>query len=265
MDYHFISYDVEDRIVTVTLNRPEAMNALTDELYRELRDALERIRSDKDIACVILSGAGRAFCAGADLKVPRDHMTAIDRRTRHRWILKEVLEPLHRLEKPVIAAVNGAAVGAGCNLALACDFIVASKKASFHQSFTKLGLVPDLGGLYFLVRAVGPNMAKELCLTGRKVDAEEAGRIGLANRVVPHEGVLPVARQIALEIANASPTANAMAKTLLNMSSSSSLEQMLEYEGYAQTMAFMSPDYKEGVEAFRERRAPNFFDSLEKT
>lgn len=265
MDYQFISYDVEDRIVTLTLNRPEALNALNDELYRELRDALERVRSDKDAACMILSGAGRAFCVGADLKVPRDHMTAIERRARHRWILKEVLEPLHRLEKPVIAAVNGAAVGAGCNLALACDFIVASERASFHQSFTRLGLVPDLGGLYFLVRAVGQNMAKELCLTGRKVDAEEAGRIGLANHVVNHEGLLPAARKIALEIANASPTANAMAKTLLNLSASSSLEQMLEYEGYAQTMAFMSPDYREGVEAFRERRAPNFFGSSKET
>lgn len=258
MTYENILYEVSDRIATITLNRPDAMNSTTDELYREFRDALDRVAADKNVSCAILTGAGRAFCAGADLKVKRDHMTPIQLRARHRWILKDVLEPLYRLEKPIIAAVNGAAAGAGCNIALACDFIVASENATFIQAFAKVGLVPDLGGFYFLVRAVGVNMAKELCFTARKVLAAEAREIGLANRVVPHDQLLAVARELAGQIAAASPTANAMTKSLLNKSSNSTLDQMLEFESYAQTVAYLTPEYQEGVQAFREKRAPDF-------
>lgn len=258
MSYENILYEVSDRIATITLNRPDAMNSTTDELYREFRDALDRVAEDKEVSCAILTGAGRAFCAGADLKVKRDHMTPIQLRARHRWILKDVLEPLYRLEKPIIAAVNGAAAGAGCNIALACDFIVASENATFIQAFAKVGLVPDLGGFYFLVRAVGVNMAKELCFTARKVLAAEAKEIGLANRVVPHDQLLAAVRELAGQIASASPTANAMTKSLLNKSSNSTLDQMLEFESYAQTVAYLTPEYQEGVQAFREKRAPDF-------
>ena len=258
MTYENIIYEVSDRIATITLNRPDAMNSTTDELYRELRAALDQAGGDQGVSCIILTGAGKGFCAGADLKVKRDHMTPIQLRARHRWILKDVLEPLYRLEKPVIAAVNGAAAGAGCNIALACDFIVASENASFIQAFAKVGLVPDLGGFYFLVRAVGVNMAKELCFTARKVGAVEAREIGIANRVVPAEELMPTVRQLALQIAAGSPTANAMTKTLLNKSSNSTLDQMLEFESYAQTVAYLTPEYQEGVLAFREKRAPDF-------
>ena len=258
MTYENILYDVSDRVATITLNRPDAMNSTTDELYREFRDALDLIAADQDVSCVILTGAGKGFCAGADLKVRRDHLTPIQLRARHRWILKDILEPLYRLEKPVIAAVNGAAAGAGCNIALACDFIVASENASFIQAFAKVGLVPDLGGLYFLVRAVGNAMAKELCLTARKVGAAEAKEIGIVNRVVPHDELLSTARELALQIAKASPTANAMTKTLLNKSSNATLDQMLEFESYAQTVAYLTPEYQEGVLAFREKRTPDF-------
>ena len=147
MAYENILFDVSERVATITLNRPDAMNSTTDELYTEFADAIGRIAADPKVSCVILTGAGKGFCAGADLKVKRDHMTTIQLRARHRWILKDILEPLYRLEKPVIAAVNGAAAGAGCNIALACDFIVASENASFIQAFAKVGLVPDLGGL----------------------------------------------------------------------------------------------------------------------
>jgi 2-(1,2-epoxy-1,2-dihydrophenyl)acetyl-CoA isomerase len=258
MSYENIIYEVSDRIATITLNRPDAMNSTTDELYREFRDALDKIAADQNVSCAILTGAGRAFCAGADLKVKRDHLSPIQLRARHRWILKDVLEPLYRMEKPIIAAVNGAAAGAGCNIALACDFIVASENATFIQAFAKVGLVPDLGGFYFLVRAVGVNMAKELCFTARKVLAAEAREIGIANRVVPHDQLLATARELALQIAAASPTANAMTKTLLNKSSNSTLDQMLEFESYAQTVAYLTPEYQEGVQAFREKRAPDF-------
>lgn len=258
MNYENIIYEVSERVATITLNRPDAMNSTTDELYHEFRDALDRIAANDDVSSVILTGAGRGFCAGADLKAKRDHMGPIQLRARHRWILKDILEPLYRLEKPVIAAVNGAAAGAGMNIAMACDFIVASENASFMQAFAKVGLVPDLGGLYFLTRAVGVAMAKELCLTARKVGAGEAKEIGIVNRVVPHDDLLPAARELALLIAKGSPTANAMTKNLLNKSSNATLEQMLEFESYAQTVAYLTPEYKEGVLAFREKRAPDF-------
>ena len=258
MTYENIIYEVSDRIATITLNRPDAMNATTDELYQELQDALARVASDPDVVCVILTGAGRGFCAGADLKARKDDMTPLQRRARHRWILKDILEPLIRLEKPVIAAINGAAAGAGFNIALACDFVIASDKASFMQAFAKVGLVPDLGGLFLLSRVIGVAKAKELCFTARKVAADEALTMGIANHVVPHDSLLSEARAIAATIARGSPTALAMTKTLLNKSSNATLDQMLEFESYAQTVAYLTPEYEEGVQAFREKRAPDF-------
>lgn len=258
MTYQTLLYDVADRIATVTLNRPEAMNALTDDMYRDLGSVLGTIAGDPDVACVILTGAGRGFCAGADLKARREDATPIERGERHRWILKSFLEPLYHLEKPIIAAVNGAAAGAGMNIALACDFIVASDQASFIQAFARVGLVPDLGGMYMLGRIIGINKAKELCFTARKVLADEAATLGIVNHVVPHDRLLEEARAIATKITAASPTALAMTKTLLNKASSATIDQMLEYESYAMTVAFMTPEYEEGVRAFREKRAPDF-------
>ena len=258
MSYQTLLYNVSDRIATVTLNRPDAMNATTDEMYHELQALLGVIAADSNVSCVILTGAGRGFCAGADLKARKDDATPLERRARHRWILKDILEPLFRLEKPVIAAVNGAAAGAGFNIALACDFIVASEQASFIQAFARVGLVPDLGGLYLLGRVIGINKAKELCFTARKVLADEAKALGIVNHVVPHDQLLAEARAIAVKISAGSPTAIGMTKTLLNKSSNSTLDQMLEYESYAQTVAYLTPEYEEGVQAFREKRSPDF-------
>ena len=258
MDLNNILYDVSDRVATLTLNRPEALNATTDDLYREFQWLLGEVRHDPDVACVILTGAGRGFCAGADLKARKDDMTPLQRRDRHRWILQDVLEPLYRLEKPVIAAVNGPAAGAGMNIALACDFIIASDQASFVQAFARVALVPDLGGLYLLARAIGIAKAKELCFTARKVGAEEAKVLGIANHVVPHDQLLDEARKIARTIAAGAPTAMAMTKNLLDKAANVTLEQMLEYESYAQTIAYLTPEYEEGVQAFRDKRAPDF-------
>ena len=141
---------------------------------------------------------------------------------------------------------------------LACDVVIASDKASFLQAFAKVGLVPDLGGLFFLVRAVGVHKAKELCFTARKIDAAEALALGLVNKVVPHDELIAEARAMAVQIANGSPTAMALTKRLLNMAQSATIEQMLEFEGYAQTVAYLTPEYREGVMAFREKRAPDF-------
>lgn len=258
MAYETLIYDLTERVATITLNRPDALNATTDDVYRELSGLLRQIADDPDVGCVILTGAGRGFCAGADLKARRDDMTPLQRRARHRWILQDALAPLVRLEKPVIAAVNGVAAGAGFNIALAADFIVASEAASFVQSFIKLSLVPDLGGLYLLTRVVGLNKAKELCFTARKLNAAEAQSLGIVNHVVPHEELMARTREIAAGIAAAPPTALAMIKSLLNKSSNSTLDQMLDYESYAQTVAYMTPEYEEGVRAFREKRPPDF-------
>ena len=164
-----ILLDIDERIATITLNRPDALNATTDELYSELSAVIRSIAANRDVGCVILTGAGRGFCAGADLKARKDDMTPLARRDRHRWILRDVLLPLFQLEKPVIAAVNGPAAGAGFNLALACDFIIASEQASFIQAFAKVALVPDLGGLWLLARVVGQHMSDR---TGQPVIVE---------------------------------------------------------------------------------------------
>ena len=258
MSYENIILEVSDRIATVTLNRPDFMNATTDGLYSELEDIIPKLRNDPEVSCVILTGAGRGFCAGADLKNRRTDLTPMQLSARHRWILTSIMEPLYRLEKPVIAAVNGAAAGAGANIPLACDFVIASEKASFTQSFAKVGLVPDFGGLYFLQRAVGLARAKELAFTARKVEAAEALEIGLVSKVVPHDDLMSEARAMASLIAQNAPTAVAMAKSLINKSEYATFDQMMEFELYGQTIAFVTPDYMEGVMAFREKRKPAF-------
>jgi 2-(1,2-epoxy-1,2-dihydrophenyl)acetyl-CoA isomerase len=253
-----IIYDVADSVATVTFNRPDALNATNDQFYREMQGLIREIASDDEVGAVIITGAGRGFCAGADVKSMNPDMALLDRRKRHRWILADILRPLVDLEKPVIAAVNGAAVGAGFNIALAADIIVASEKAVFSQIFTRLGLVPDLGGLHLLTRVVGLNKAKELCFTAKKISATEAFALGIVNHVVPAEELLAEARKLAMEIAAGPPVALSMIKSLLNKSSNSTLEQMLEFESYAQTLAYTTPEHKEGVAAFREKRSPNF-------
>src|SRR5882724_5502734 len=237
------------------------MNATNDQFYRELSGLIRSIAEDDAIRSVILTGAGRGFCAGADVKAMDPSMNLLARRKRHRRILSDVLRPLVMLEKPVIAAVNGPAVGAGFNIALAADIIIASEAAVFSQIFTRLGLVPDLGGLYLLTRVVGLNKAKELCFTAKKVGAAEGFALGFVNHVVAADRLLAEAGKLAAEIAAGPPTAIAMIKTLLNKSSNSSLEQMLEYESYAQTLAYTTPEHGEGVAAFREKRAPVFHGS----
>lgn len=258
MDFETITYDLAKGVGTITLNRPEALNSTNDQMYKELNYLLDEIAADDAVRCVILTANGRGFCAGADVRGMDPNMKLLARRARHRGILRNVLRPLHDLEKPVIAAVNGVAVGAGFNIALACDIVISSDKAMFSQIFTKMGLVPDLGGLYFLTRVVGVNKAKELCFTAKKIGAAEAHELGIVNHVVPHDDLMAEARKMAEDIAAGPPVALAMIKTLLNKSSDSTLEQMLEYEGYAQTLAYTTPDHAEGVAAFREKRAPEF-------
>ncbi|MBT8447418.1 MAG: enoyl-CoA hydratase/isomerase family protein [Gammaproteobacteria bacterium] len=258
MEFETLLYDVSNRVATITLNRPDALNATTDQLYRDLSAAFTQVSDDAGVGCVILTGAGRGFCAGADVKAMNPDMKLLDRRKRHRWILRDILVPLINLEKPVIAAVNGAAVGAGFNIALAADIIIASEAAVFSQIFRRLALVPDLGGMYLLTRVVGLNKAKELCFTAKKISATEARDMGIVNHVVPAEELIAEARKLAEDIAAGPATSLSMMKALLNKSSNASLDQMLEYESYAQTLAYTTSEHREGVAAFREKRAPDF-------
>ena len=261
MTYKEIIFEKADRVGTVTLNRPQALNSTTDEMYQELIDVFGVIANDDDVGCVVITGAGRGFCAGSDIKgmgARNAKMTMLDKRKRHRWILSDVLQPFRNLEKPVIAAVNGPAAGAGFNLALAADMIMASENAAFVQSFKNLALVPDLGGLYLLTRVIGLNKAKELCFTARKVSAQEGSDLGFVNRIFPSDSLVAETQKIAADIAQGPPTALAMTKTLLNKSSDLSLGDMLEYESFAQAVAYSSAEHNEGVTAFKEKRQPNF-------
>ncbi len=258
MTYETLLCDVAEGVATLTFNRPEVLNATNDQFYKDMSAFIGRVADDPAIRCVILTGAGRGFCAGADVRGMDPNRPPLSKRRRHRWILSTVLGPLIRLEKPVIAAVNGVAVGAGMNIALAADILIASEAASFSQIFAKMGLVPDLGGLHLLTRVVGLNKAKELCFTARRISAAEALALGIANEVVAADALLPRATALAREIAAGPPFAISMMKTLLNMSSTATLEQMLEYESYAQSLAYVSGENAEGALAFKEKRAPKF-------
>ena len=258
MTYETLLYEVTEGVGTITFNRPQVMNATNDMFYKELSGLIREVADDSRVGAIIITGAGRGFCAGADVKAMDPNMKLLARRRRHRGILTDVLRPLVNLEKPVIAAVNGVAVGAGFNIALAADILIASDNAIFSQIFTKLGLVPDLGGLYLLTRVVGLNKAKELCFTAKKIDANEAFQLGIVNHVVPADELMAKAFGLAKEIAAGPGTALAQIKTLLNKSSNSSLDQMLEYESYAQTLSYTTPEHLEGVAALREKRSPDF-------
>ncbi len=256
--YENLLYELEGNVLCLTLNRPKATNALNHALKAELADAVARAAADPAVRAVVLTGAGRGFCAGGDIKEmdpesgPTQTVRKLDR------ILRSVLVPLATLRKPTIAAVNGYAVGAGFNLALACDMIVAADTAVFSQIFVRVGLVPDSGGLYFLTRVLGLNRAKELCFTGRDVTAAEAASLGFVNRVVPAAELMTAARDLASEVARGPAVAIALTKAALNMSSTASLSDMIELETLAQAVAASTPEHKEGLAAFAGRRKPNF-------
>lgn len=262
----YILYTKFDKIATITLNRPEALNALNLEMRYEILEALEDIEQDDDIRVVLITGAGRAFCSGGDVKgmrqstsgsSPLDEVDMFAGRERLKGLGKVILK-ISQLEKPVIAAVNGVAAGAGFNLALACDLVIASEEARFVQSFVKLALVPDGGGFYSLVRRVGVAKAKELIFTGRMVEVEEAIRLGLVNLVVPTDKFLEEVLKFANQLADQPPKSMAISKAILNKVDLMDLATELEYEALAQSICSLSQDHREGVKAFFEKRPGQF-------
>jgi len=250
----------EGGVLTLTMNRPDKLNSLNVELTTALLDAFRRAAADPQLRAIVLTGAGRAFCAGGDLALIAD---ARRRNAGHE--LESLLRGGSQLTLaicdtpvPVLAAVNGPAAGAGMNVALACDARIASENAVFGQNFAKVGLFPDFGGTYFLPRLVGPARAAEMFYTGEMISAAEAERIGVVNHVVPHDRLAEEARALAGKLAAAPPIAARAVKKVLFGSERVALERALELEVQQQVTCFSSDDCTEGLRAFFEKRAPQF-------
>lgn len=246
-----------DGVLTLTLNRPEALNSFTVEMKEALLAALKDAARDKEVRAIVLTGAGRGFSAGQDLK-ERQAPGVSDLGTELRVRYNPIILAMRRLEKPIIGAINGVAAGAGISIAMACDIVLASDKATFIEAFTRVGLVPDTGSTWFLPRLVGMSRAAEMMFTADPVDAATAERIGLVNRVVPADELMVQANALATKLAQSAPIALALAKRALNRAYETNLEEALEYEAQLQSVAGRSNDHKEGVAAFVEKRPAKF-------
>lgn len=257
MEFKNVIFEKGDGIATVTLNRPEALNAFSKEVIKEILQALEDIRSDESIRVVVLTGAGeKAFSAGADIKAMAG-MTAL--KARELSLMGEQLcLALENLEKPVIAALNGYALGGGLEVAMSCDIRIASENARVGQTEINIGLIPGWGGTQRLTRLIGKTKAKELVFTGRIIDAKTAEQLGILNIVVPQDKFKETVRQFALELASKAPIAVRVAKALINKGADISLESALELEREGFGVVASTEDLKEGVSAFTEKRKPAF-------
>jgi 2-(1,2-epoxy-1,2-dihydrophenyl)acetyl-CoA isomerase len=261
MAYESLIHEVKDGIATLTLNRPERLNALGGTLREDLHDAITRSAADSEVRVMIITGAGKGFCAGGDVKAMNEN--------RERGAVRPIAEKvapgrdrtllaMRDAPQPIIAAINGAAAGAGMNLALGCDIRIASTAAKFSQAFVRRGLHPDWGGTYFLPRTVGMARAAELIFTGDVIDAAEALRLGLVSRVVSPEELMPAAHELARKIAAGPPIAIRLAKRALYHNADCDLRQALEFETFAQNICQDTEDAREGISAFVDKRAPHF-------
>lgn len=252
--------DVTDGVATITLNRPEAMNAFGDGMRERLLESLESFASDPAVRCVVITGAGKAFCAGGDivsmatLQDNNDTGVVEDRMTQ----AARVIQTMRSMAQPVLAAINGAAAGGGMNLALACDIRLASDRAIFAESFVKIGLVPDWGGFSFLPQLVGTAKAMELMMLGDRFDAAEAMRLGLLNHVYPHDDFAGEVAKVARRLASGPPETLARIKQGVYLGAKESLADGLAYEYRVQRQVFLSDDAREGMRAFIEKRPPAF-------
>ena len=252
-----VELDSDAGVGTITLNRPDALNALTVPMKQALLAAFRRIEREKEIRAVILTGAGRAFCAGQDLRErlePGAAPLGVEVRERYNPIIRA----MRSLPKPIVGAINGVAAGAGASLAMACDIRLASDTASFALAFGRVGLVPDSGATWFLPRLVGAMRAAELALLNDPVSAADAVRLGLVGRVVPAAELAAEARAIANRLAAGAPRAMALTKRALDAAWGHDLDAALEYEAHLQDLAGRTKDHAEGMAAFMEKRAPRF-------
>ncbi len=248
-------------MAVITLNRPAALNALTVEMGKELQSALGEAK-ERGARAIVLTGAGRAFCAGGDLRAMQKVAEETGRVEAFfdepLGLLNECIMLIQSLPLPVIAAVNGAASGGGCNFALACDIVIAARSAKFNQAFVKVGLSPDCGGTYVLPRLVGLRRATELLMTGDVVDAERAAEMGMINAAVSDDELMDMALSLAAKLAQAPTSAIAQTKKLLAASATNNLAAQLEAERQAQIESGQTKDFREGVAAFIEKRPPRF-------
>ncbi len=251
-----VRLETDNGVATLTLDRPEKLNAMSDAMWNALHEHLCAIAGDESVRAVILTGAGRAFCSGGDIDNMAKSTIVTGRarsKNRHR-----VITALYSLEKPVVAAVRGPVYGIGNGLALACDLVIASDTAKFSMAFKKVGVVPDGGALFFLTQLLGIAKAKELVYTARPIAAQEARDLGLVMRVVPDDRLEAEARALAQELASSATYALALAKKMFHAMAVPSLEQLLEMETLASGIARLTHDHKEGVAAFKEKRPPRF-------
>lgn len=266
MAYNTLIVTKEAGVATLTLNRPDKLNAWNEEMMEEGVQAVEEIRSDPDVRVLVVTGVGRGFSAGAD--VTSLALEAERRRTGERSVRDElsgwpgvvtVAYRLRQMDRPVIAAINGVAAGAGFGLALACDIRIASDQARFSQIFVKRGLVPDTGSTYFLPRIVGTQKACELMFRGSVIDAYEAERLGIVSRVVPHDQLMDEVMALARELASSAPLALALTKRAIYKGATEiDLSAQMDFELYLDTLLFGTEDFKEGVMSFLEKREPRF-------
>ena len=259
MAYNFILVDITESVMKITLNRPEVLNSFHLEMAQELHQALDQARAEKSVRAVLLTGAGRGFCAGQDLSaVPMEGAGKLDLGIIVRQTYNPVIQAIRKLDIPVICAVNGVAAGAGANLAIACDIVIAAEGASFIQSFTKIGLIPDTAGTFFLPRAIGLPMATALMMTGEKITATRAAELGMIYRVVPNDQLEAESMKLATTLAQMPTKGLALTKRALNASMINDLDAQLDTEEQLQREAGRTHDFDEGVAAFKEKRAPVF-------
>ena len=249
---------IENQIAFITLNRPEVFNSFNREMALSLQSILDDCKTNDEVRAIVITGGGKAFCAGQDLK----EVTSPELNPGFKKILEEHYNPIilriRNIEKPIIAAVNGVAAGAGANIALACDIVVANQKAHFIQAFSLIGLIPDSAGTFFLPRLIGFQKATALAMLGNKISAEEAERLGMIYKFVPSEEFEETTQRIALKLANMPTKALGLIKKTFNQSLTNSLEEQLALESKHQIEVAGTEDYAEGVAAFIEKRTPNF-------
>ena len=255
--FEFLKYDVKDGVATITLNRPDVYNALNNEITYELQAAFKDAKRNNEVRVVVLTGEGKAFCSGQDLKASsaepnRSFSDSIHKR------YNPIIKAIRNLPKPVICRLNGVAAGAGCSFAIACDIVVASESAKLIEVFVNIGLVLDSGSSYFLPRLLGSSKAFELATMGTRVSGKEAEAMGLINKCVPHESLDEAVKVYTDYYAKAPTKAVCLMKKMLNKSQGATLSEMLDYEAYNQDIAGATFDHKEGVQAFLDKRLPEF-------
>ena len=258
MEYKHILVEKKEGVAMLTLNRPEVLNAWMTEMRDEVGAALESFGTDDEVRVVIITGAGRAFCAGHDRNTIIDDLKDAATREHDSRTVRQIILTIVNMGKPVIAMVNGPAAGGGCNLALWCDLIIASENAHFGQTFIRIGLVPEWGSTYLVPHLVGIARANEALFTGRLIDAPEAERIGLINKVVPADELEAVTMKLARELAQGPTKTIGLAKRLLNQARHIDLTAFLLYESEILQLCTQTEDLQEGLAAFLAKRAPQF-------